>query len=603
MLESILEDVSLDFIMLCSSLSSVLGGVGQLDYCAANFFLDAYAQVDARRHAGRTISINWDAWQQAGMAARRALGASQRSSRAGASQHFLEHPLLSDWADESTDRRVYAMRLSVHNFWLLDEHRIAGHALLPGTAYLEIARAAFEAYAGAGELELRDIYFLNIMRVGEDEIREAQTILEREADGFKFVIRSRREGDAVWQEHAVGQIARLKPEPVKKRDLKKLAERSGRKLDLTTEGFAAEGLGPRWGGLKSVHLGSGELLTRFELPSEFSADLEHYRLHPALLDLVTGVAKQHLGDGSTYLPLSYRAVKIHSPLSHRLYGYAKARENNDQQSEAPAFDIIILDEEGRELVEILEFTAKKINDSAALIKALAASDQPGRADNSAARVKGTEKPRVTPASGQTGLDLTRGILPAEGVEVLSRILSGRAAPQVVVSTADVHALIENAGAMTKASLTEQAENLYLAAPKSVHPRPELQTPYVAPSGDVENLLAEIWQSVLGIESVGAQDNLFELGGDSVVAIYIVARANEAGLKLSPQQLFNNPTVAGLAAATEQQPVAEDTYAPSAFELANLDERKLEQLSKLLDDDDGEDDEEEFELAESEISLN
>jgi NAD(P)-dependent dehydrogenase (short-subunit alcohol dehydrogenase family) len=56
-----------DFFVLCSSLTSVLGGFGQVDYCAANAFLDAYAHA-AAGEGTRFISINWDTWREAGMA-------------------------------------------------------------------------------------------------------------------------------------------------------------------------------------------------------------------------------------------------------------------------------------------------------------------------------------------------------------------------------------------------------------------------------------------------------------------------------------------------------------------------------------------------------
>jgi non-ribosomal peptide synthase protein (TIGR01720 family) len=60
-------------------------------------------------------------------------------------------------------------------------------------------------------------------------------------------------------------------------------------------------------------------------------------------------------------------------------------------------------------------------------------------------------------------------------------------------------------------------------------------------------LAAIWAQVLGIEQVGARDNFFELGGDSILSIQIVARANQAGLRLTPKQVFQHPTIADLAA--------------------------------------------------------
>ncbi|MEM1254708.1 MAG: SDR family NAD(P)-dependent oxidoreductase [Cyanobacteria bacterium P01_H01_bin.21] len=67
-LEQVLADQPLDFVVLCSSLTAVTGGIGQIDYCAANAFLDAYAR-SRDRAATRYLSINWDSLQEVGMAA------------------------------------------------------------------------------------------------------------------------------------------------------------------------------------------------------------------------------------------------------------------------------------------------------------------------------------------------------------------------------------------------------------------------------------------------------------------------------------------------------------------------------------------------------
>jgi NAD(P)-dependent dehydrogenase (short-subunit alcohol dehydrogenase family)/acyl carrier protein len=67
-LERVLRDMQPDFIVLCSSLYSVLGGIGQVDYCAANAFLDSFAFYNSSQNSTRTISINWDSWQEVGMA-------------------------------------------------------------------------------------------------------------------------------------------------------------------------------------------------------------------------------------------------------------------------------------------------------------------------------------------------------------------------------------------------------------------------------------------------------------------------------------------------------------------------------------------------------
>ena len=77
-------------------------------------------------------------------------------------------------------------------------------------------------------------------------------------------------------------------------------------------------------------------------------------------------------------------------------------------------------------------------------------------------------------------------------------------------------------------------------------RPAVGTPFVEPETAIERRLAEIWEEVLGLERVGVHDDFFELGGESMRCIQIAATARERGLVFSPNDLFRNPTVAGLA---------------------------------------------------------
>ncbi|MEW6737505.1 MAG: condensation domain-containing protein, partial [Acidobacteriota bacterium] len=73
---------------------------------------------------------------------------------------------------------------------------------------------------------------------------------------------------------------------------------------------------------------------------------------------------------------------------------------------------------------------------------------------------------------------------------------------------------------------------------------------VMPRTQIEKTLASIWMEVLGINQVGIHDNYFELGGDSILSIQIIARANQAGLKFLPKQIFQYRTIAELAAVVE-----------------------------------------------------
>ncbi|HZD95020.1 MAG TPA: condensation domain-containing protein, partial [Candidatus Sulfotelmatobacter sp.] len=82
-------------------------------------------------------------------------------------------------------------------------------------------------------------------------------------------------------------------------------------------------------------------------------------------------------------------------------------------------------------------------------------------------------------------------------------------------------------------------------------RASLKAAYVAPHTPAEQALARIWAEVLGIQAPGVHDNFFELGGDSILSIQVISRARQAGLSISPRQLFHSPTIAELAAAAPQ----------------------------------------------------
>jgi non-ribosomal peptide synthase protein (TIGR01720 family) len=82
----------------------------------------------------------------------------------------------------------------------------------------------------------------------------------------------------------------------------------------------------------------------------------------------------------------------------------------------------------------------------------------------------------------------------------------------------------------------------------------------APKTEIEIQLVEIWEEVLGFRPVGVHDNFFEIGGDSILSIQIVAKARHKGIFLAPNQIFENQTISELAlfANTESKNISEET---------------------------------------------
>lgn len=79
---------------------------------------------------------------------------------------------------------------------------------------------------------------------------------------------------------------------------------------------------------------------------------------------------------------------------------------------------------------------------------------------------------------------------------------------------------------------------------------ESNTVYVAPENEIQKILCDIYQDVLGVERVGIQDGFYELGGDSIRAIKIVSKLREAGYELAVKEIFTRDTLESVSMAVK-----------------------------------------------------
>jgi amino acid adenylation domain-containing protein len=518
LLAALLAGRELDFFVLCSSINAVIGGFGQAGYAAANAFLDCFAAAEHRRRGPRVVSVGWDRWEEVGMAARSASSLALWQREGGTP----EHPLLDTLVESSADREVWASELRVERHWVLSEHLILGHPTVPGTTYLEMARAAFARRAGERPVELREVVFLVPLVVLAGQHREVRTTLEGSGLDCAFRIASRL-GDGPWQEHARGRVAAADgevPEPLEPAKLL-AACTAGEITELRKAGDFLS-TGPRWQSLRRIHLGDGESVAELELDEAFAADLAVFGLHPALLDVAAG-AVQVLGDGD-YLPLTYDRLIVHAGPSRRSYSYFRLR---GEPGEVLTCDITLLDESGRVLAEITGFSMRRVGREAA--------EQLRQASAAAPVATG-------PAADAGGRRAGDGILPHQGALVFRRILRDGALPHLVVSTRDLPAVVEEARSFGRERLAERLETPAAAS----HARPDVATAYMPPTDDLERQVAAIWERVLGIERVGIHDNFFELGGTSLSGIQLVSELKkQLGVDVPTVSIFQAPTVAAL----------------------------------------------------------
>jgi acyl transferase domain-containing protein/thioesterase domain-containing protein/aryl carrier-like protein len=516
-LDRLLANEPLDVFVLFSSVSSILGLPGQADYTAANAFLDAFAQARAQRGPGRTVSIDWNAWRDVGMLA----GEPTRPS----------HPMLEAIVSDDAGSTLFRTAFRRSDIWVLGEHVVrGGDALIPGTAFLEVARAALEQRYEPRAVELRDVVFLAPFAVGADGERALHVRVARRGAG-EFTCYAESE----QQPLVVGKIGYIDPTAAPRADLAAIRERCTVRGEVDNRQLVQHFMdfGPRWGSVQRIDLGLHEALISLELPDAVASDVDSYRLHPALLDLATGGA-QALIPGFNPLttfnvPFSYHRVVSRRALPSRVFSHVRLRDRGPKDS--VVFDATLYDSNGEEVASIDGFTMRKAAPGFAVATAHAdPRTQTGRHPG----------PRPETAT-QTAI--REGMTSAEGVEALDRVLAVDFAPQVVVCTVPLHAWLDR--------LAEEAHGPVSAASEPgadtagpVFARPSVAAAFAPPRTAIERELAALWSRLLGVAEVGVHDDFFELGGHSLIAVRLLARIRKSmGVDLALETLFRAPTIA------------------------------------------------------------
>ncbi len=537
-LNRLFPDGSIDLLVLFSSTSTVTGPAGQIDYVAANEYLNAYAKS---RAGGRTrvVALNWGIWTGVGMAAE---ALSSRTGRPEAPRLPITAPMLDEAGFDRLGNRVFMARYGTDR-WIVDGHRTKdGQALIPGTGYLEIMAEAMEAMGEGPGFEARDLTFFRALDVAQGEARAVRARLTRSEEGYAFDLQSgvSVKGRTGWMQHA---SARLMPlgDVAPKLDVAAIAARLpapevGTGLPSPQEAHLA--FGPRWRVLSSRAVsgaGAGAMgLATLALPPAFVGDVAGgWRLHPALMDLATGWAMD-LIDGyrpdHLWVPVSYARIRVFRPLPARIVSHVTSAAPNLAARGTASFDVTLATPEGEVCVAIEGFTIHRLDGGLAFPP----PDPRGlEYDEPAARPMSPAEERLMHAFSQ-------GIRPDEGALAFERAIAAGHA-QIIVSSLDLPALIRQTGVSDAKSEGASFE------------RPDLDTDYVAPRNDIERTLVGFWTELLGVAKVGVEDSFFDLGGHSLIAVRLFAMVKKAYRVDFPiSVLFEAPNVGALSALIADQ---------------------------------------------------
>lgn len=557
-IDELTREDQLDLFVVFSSSSVVTGTAGQLDYVAANAFLEAFAAA----HPDRVKAIAWGAWSEVGMAVesiRRLLDDGRERPQP------CVGPLFATRVTEPSG--LITLHASwFPDAWFLDEHRTAaGESLFPGAGYIELARQALRETGVQRPFEIRDLVMVAPLTAAAGKPTQVQVVLSPTDFGFTIEIRRLHEdvgGPAALVATAQAQIVLRPSLKASSPDVAALTSASPQRGPLRTRQQDHLRLGPRWKVARQVHVGPTHSLAVLELAPEYAGDLEDFLLHPAIMDIGLCFAIEQVpgytGD-ALWVPVSAQAIVVHDPegaqdQARRVTAIATIRPGSSEEAGFASFDVVFVGAGGRTLLTVVGFTMKRL--SGRLDLDLRRNEKV--IDGSAHHVRAP-----SPVEEMLRHNVAIGIRANEGAAAFEKALTQYGSP-LLISVVDPGVLKDQADRISQLSLQSGGDSGVTFA------RPRLESAYVAPRDAIEQTLTELWQELLGISEVGIHDSFFDLGGHSLIAVRLFARIRKLfAVDLPISALFTANTVEAGAALIRTMLPSSHSVGPAASVLPSV----------------------------------
>ena len=529
-IREIFQKRPLDFVYLFSSVTSIFGEIGRMDYTSGNAFLDAISHTDLFSSAKTVCAVNWGQWGLIGMAADWQREREQKAEDQALPASLISSPIELELLPDFGVPEHYKVNVNAEEHWVLSEHLVSGMPTLVGTAFLDMLRKWYVIKGFTGKMVVTDAIFSAPMMLINNVLPELQLVCEEtDSGGYTFLFRSRVGlAEDSWKDNFSGIVSSRDDEDNFRRiDIASLVSQFPANPDTGRHSATVRNknnqvmlqYSKRWDCKEVIYSGNDEWLSRLKLPESLVQDLDCFDIHPAMLDVATSTHFFHMPDiKSVFLPYAYGEIQVYKPFSRTLYCHAKLSKPFVNDDKRIYFDFHLYDEAGEALLSIKDYAFIRVGEASAT--------QNANRDQA--------KPKAIFADDD--------ILPEEGKKAFELLMNHPDLTQAIVYTLDFPLdFKESKISYYRRKLLDKklkAEQL-----KDVDDRPDIDTLYEEPDNEIEKSIAAVWSSVLGINKLGAGDSFIELGGNSLLAIQVISGLGEEfGVEIEANEFVKHATI-------------------------------------------------------------
>lgn len=279
------------------------------------------------------------------------------------------HPLLGLQRFSATlknQEKLFESQIRYDSPAYLADHRIYQKAILPATAYLEMALAAGAVAFKSDDLALEEVTIPQalILPTKANEVKTVQLVLTplgEKVSSFQIfsLITDQENDEPSWTPHAFGKVLVGDKPSSPQVNLATLQAQCTQEISVEDyyEQLRAQGIdyGPTFQAIEQLWRGEGQALGQIRLPSALVLESKDYKLHPVLLDTCLQVLAPTFSEHTEqdiYLPMGLERLRVYRRPSERLWSHAKMLSKGDSSQQTLTAELHLFDNNGNVVAQL-----------------------------------------------------------------------------------------------------------------------------------------------------------------------------------------------------------------------------------------------------------